>query len=164
MSDKQAEQLAVLALGLANLERTVRRSTRGALPDRHHTPLQVSVLEDLEASEKGWEPLGKVAGRVGISPASMSGLCDRMVAMDLIKRKRDRRDRRQILMRKAPKGDELLVTARAAQKSLFKKLGAIYSERDLSTLSRLLAKAMPTDGGRVAAWGRKTRAATRPAR
>lgn len=161
MSSKQTEQLGMLAGGLTSLEQTVRRATRGALPDRHHTPLQVSILEELEKSERGWEPLGKVARGVGISPASMSGLCDRMVALSLIKRRRDRKDRRQILMRKAPAGDELLTTARAAEKSLMKTLGEIYSERDLATLARLLGRAIPEDTTRTPAWGRKTRAATR---
>lgn len=161
MNEKTRERLMAISDGIAALEERFRNATNDALPTRHHTPLQVAVLEMLEDSERGWEPMGRIAGTVGISAASMSGLCDRMVALKLVTRKRDRRDRRQILVKMAPEGSAMLGRSRKAREKLAKELEKLFGPRDFAAISRLLGKAAGDSSPKSVGLGRKTRVLAR---
>jgi DNA-binding MarR family transcriptional regulator len=72
------------------------------------------------------------------SPNSVSMIVDRMVKVGLVKRVRDKRDRRVVFVSLAPKGEKALGPATAEGLEFIQKIMSPFSDDDLQTLIRLL--------------------------
>jgi DNA-binding MarR family transcriptional regulator len=72
------------------------------------------------------------------SPNSVSMIVDRMVKVGLVKRVRDKRDRRVVFVSVAPKGEKALGPATAEGLEFIQKIMSPLSDDDLQTLIGLL--------------------------
>lgn len=72
------------------------------------------------------------------SPNSVSMIVDRMVKVGLVKRLRDKRDRRVVFVSVAPKGEKALGPATAEGLEFIQKVMSPLSDDDLQILIRLL--------------------------
>lgn len=59
---------------------------------------------------------GKLAELLGVSPSTVTGLCDRLAAKDLIVRAQPLGNRREVVVRLAPSGQTLVETATSARR------------------------------------------------
>jgi DNA-binding MarR family transcriptional regulator len=96
--------------------------------------VHLNVLTLLESS--GPLPMGQLADQVGISVASITGVIDRMEARGLVKRRRDARDRRVVLVHPAAGGRKLFGDISARRRKGLAVLLARLTDDELGGLLR----------------------------
>lgn len=79
-----------------------------------------------------------VAQWLDLSPNSISMIIDRMVKAGLVKRTRDRKDRRTVFLTSTSKAEEAYVLATAAGWDLIQEILSPLSDKDKRTLVKLL--------------------------
>ena len=72
------------------------------------TTRQHQVLIALRASDDEEMTIGELAEALILKPHSVSGLADRLVALDLVERIRGTRDRRSVVLRLTPHAEKLM--------------------------------------------------------
>ena len=80
------------------------------------TPQQHQALLAIRAAPGGRARVGYVAERLILKPHSVSGLIDRLVALDLVKRQASSEDRRQALLALTDRAHDLLARLSAAHR------------------------------------------------
>ena len=101
------------------------------------TTEQFTLLAAVKGAGGSQRP-GELAGLMDRSPNSVSMLIDRMVKAGLVRRIRDRKDRRVVNVMLTNKGEEALGPALVVGWQLVQKILSPLSEEDKSTLANLL--------------------------
>jgi MarR family transcriptional regulator, 2-MHQ and catechol-resistance regulon repressor len=128
---------------MLNLVRTNDRfQFRFARLFREHglTPSQYNVLRILRGEGKPL-PCLEIADRMIAAVPAITGLIDRLEAMNLVSRDRSTEDRRVVFVEITPKALDLLARLDQPVDDLHKKLIGHLTQPELRELSRLLEKA-----------------------
>jgi DNA-binding MarR family transcriptional regulator len=104
------------------------------------TPSQYNVLRILRGEGKPL-PCLEVADRMIAAVPAITGLIDRLEAMNLVARDRSTEDRRVVFVEITPKALDLLARLDQPVDDLHKKLVGHLTQAELRELSRLLEKA-----------------------
>ncbi|HEY7269279.1 MAG TPA: MarR family transcriptional regulator [Dehalococcoidia bacterium] len=96
--------------------------------------LTMSQLRLLAMVDRGENrPIGELADEMGVKPATLSGLAERLERLDFIKREHDPADRRIVRVVLTPEGKRILseiqVAARAYFDAIFARMGPEAVER-----------------------------------
>jgi len=106
---------------------------------RHKTSLgRIRVLMQLLRCPGQALAPGELAGRIGVTPATITGLLDGLEREGLVRRERCSGDRRSVLARLTPRGGRFLDRVMPERFRVISRLMARLSEADRRTLSRLL--------------------------
>ena len=120
----------------------VSRLVAGAI-DNALRPLELSyarfeTLGILFFEPEGVLPLGKLSERLGVHPATVTSIVDRLEQQDLVRRTRREGDRRIVLAELQPAGRDLVQRANdVIVREVLPKIE--LPKKDLDTLYRLLA-------------------------
>jgi DNA-binding MarR family transcriptional regulator len=101
------------------------------------TTEQFTLLAAVKGAGGSLRPSG-LASLMDRSPNSVSMLVDRMVKAGLVRRFRDRKDRRVVNVMLTSKGEEALAPAIVVGWELIKKILSPLSSEDMNTLANLL--------------------------
>lgn len=127
-----------------NLQRTADRllaEEATVLAVHDLTPPQYNVLRILRGAGAAGHPCQEIAARMISRVPDVTRLVDRLEQAGLAHRARDQQDRRVVMVRIAPRGEQLLVGIDALMRELPKRLFGALSTRDLQTLNDLLVRA-----------------------
>ena len=107
------------------------------------TPAQGGVLFTL-AKEDG-ATMGLLAQRLDLAPSAVSGLIQRMEALDWVARRNDPEDGRTQRVWLRPEGQAMLPTLKLAMNRINARLSAGFSDEELATVARWLAHVQQLD-------------------
>lgn len=133
-ADRDAATEALLAtsrLLTALVSRTL------AAVEQSVTVPQLRVLVML--AESGPRTLATIADQLGVNPSNASRACVKLAAADLLVRRVDPDDRRQVAMSLSPKGERLVGQLMAARRALIDELVGELAASDQRHLARGLA-------------------------
>ena len=102
---------------------------------------QYNVLRILRGSGEDGLPCLEIAGQMITRMPDITRLVDRLEAAGFVERSRTDSDRRVVLVKITPAGDELLSRLDQPVREMHKKVLAHLSPEELTELSRLLVKA-----------------------
>jgi DNA-binding MarR family transcriptional regulator len=106
---------------------------------RHKTSLgRIRVLMQLLRCPGHALAPGELAGRIGVTPATVTGLLDGLERERLVRRERCPGDRRSVLVRLTPQGGRFLDRVMPERFKIISRLMARLSETDRRALGRLL--------------------------
>jgi MarR family transcriptional regulator, organic hydroperoxide resistance regulator len=138
---------------IMELQRKVDRFRRGTEIEAWMT-LPAITMPQLKSlffiSNQGSTNLGKLASALGVTPANVTGIVDRLVEQKLVTRVENVQDRRMLMLHTTEKGEELVTTLRERKRSYLSKTLADLNSDELNNLSRGLAslvKAMESHQG-----------------
>lgn len=100
------------------------------------TTAQFAVLFVLD-NEDGM-PISEIAKRLSMGKSGLTGLVDRMVALDLVTREASAKDRRIIRVRLLPKGRVLLQKGKQETRHFNEALLEPFSEAERATIQQFL--------------------------
>lgn len=89
-------------------------------------------------SNRGSTTAGKLAATLGITPANVTGIIDRLLEKNLIMRTRDLTNRRVFLLRTTPDGDELVDELRQKRKERMTELFNRLTSEDAEIVKQSL--------------------------
>ena len=89
-------------------------------------------------SNRGSTTAGKLAATLGITPANVTGIIDRLLEKNLIMRTRDLINRRVFLLRSTPQGDELVDELRQKRKERMTELFNRLTSEDAEIVKQSL--------------------------
>jgi MarR family transcriptional regulator, organic hydroperoxide resistance regulator len=127
---------------IIELQRKIDRFRRGTTIDAWMKlpPVTMPQIKSLFfISNQGSTNLGKLAAALGVTPANITGIVDRLVEHKLITRVANIDDRRMLMVRTTPKGEELVATLRERSRTYLSKALIGLDPDDLASLSRGLA-------------------------
>jgi DNA-binding MarR family transcriptional regulator len=81
----------------------------------------------------------KLAAALGVTPASVTGIVDRLVEQGLVSREENPEDRRMLLLKATKRGEALLTKLRESRISRMSEILSQLSKEELSALARSLA-------------------------
>lgn len=102
---------------------------------------QYNVLRILRGSGGEGVPCLEIAGQMITRMPDITRLVDRLEAANLVERSRTESDRRIVLVRITPTGNELLAKLDQPVRDMHRQVMSNLSEVELNELSRLLTKA-----------------------
>ncbi len=105
---KGSYELRILQ-ALRRIMRAVEIHSHKLASQHNITGPQLACL--LAVREEGPLSSGKLAKKVYLSPSTLVGIVDRLEEKQLVTRKRDNKDRRQVQISITPKGEELIAAA-----------------------------------------------------
>ncbi|WP_029896894.1 MarR family winged helix-turn-helix transcriptional regulator [Desulfohalovibrio reitneri] len=108
MQDYQAQLESILD-SLGRIRQAMNRQSRSLDASIHLTAPQLVCMRQLQVA--GPMTLGALARRVHTSPASLTGLVDRLERKDMVQRRRDEVDRRKVLVEMTKSGADVLAMA-----------------------------------------------------
>lgn len=136
-SPKSKEDLIRAVVGLnADLERLMASSGSDAWMDlKNITVKQLKVM--LILSQRGQETVTLLSERLGVHISTVTGILDRLVQQKLVQREEDPEDRRHVISRLTPEGENVLhrLYYGVGQEDLSRRLAALDSD-DLRALER----------------------------
>ena len=97
------------------------------------TPQQHQILVALRASDRLELTIGQLAETMFLKPHSMTGLADRLQALDLVERVRSDKDRRSVSLRLTTKAQDLLASLSQTHKDELRRIRPLL----ISLLSQL---------------------------
>ena len=97
-------------------------------------------------SNEGSTNLGKLASALGVTPANVTGIVERLVEQKLISRVENAQDRRMLILRTTEKGDELVATLREKRRRVMDKALSGLTVDELAILSRGLTSLVKAIG------------------
>ena len=127
---------------IIELQRKVDRYRRGTTLDAwmNLPPITVPQIKSLFfINNQGSTSLGKLASALGVTPANVTGIVDRLVEHKLITRVENIQDRRMLIVRTTEKGEELVANLRERKKSYLSKALSDLNSDELTNLSHGLA-------------------------
>jgi DNA-binding MarR family transcriptional regulator len=129
---------AALIKEIIELQRKVDRARRPRTLDVWMSlPITIAQLKSLFfISNQGSTNLGKLAAALGVTPANVTGIVDRLVEHDLVSRKENVQDRRMLLLRTTSKGEKLVANLRERRRSHLSEILARLSVDELATLAQ----------------------------
>jgi MarR family transcriptional regulator, organic hydroperoxide resistance regulator len=139
---------------IIELQREVDRSRRQPTLDVWMSlPITIAQLKSLFfISNQGSSNLGKLAAALGVTPANVTGIVDRLLEQGLVSRKENIQDRRMLLLRTTDKGEELVANLREKRRGYMSVILGHLSVEELTTLSQgltSLVKAIETQKGQT---------------
>jgi DNA-binding MarR family transcriptional regulator len=84
---------------------------------------------------RGPQPSATLAGALGVSAPTATRMCDRLVRKRLVQRRASRADRRQVVLRLTPTGDELVQTVTKRRR---KEMAALLKDVPSDRLASLV--------------------------
>ena len=129
---------ATLISEIIELQRKVDRARRPYTLDVWMSlPITIAQLKSLFfISNQGSSNLGKLAAALGVTPANVTGIVDRLVEHDLVSRNENVQDRRMLLLRTTGKGEELVANLRERRRGYMSDILARLSVDELATLAQ----------------------------
>jgi len=123
---------------IIELQRKVDRARRPSTLDVWMSlPITIAQLKSLFfISNQGSSNLGKLAAALGVTPANVTGIVDRLVEHDLVSRNENAQDRRMLLLRTTGKGEELVANLRERRRGYMSDILARLSVDELATLAQ----------------------------
>ena len=123
---------------IIELQRQVDRSRRQPTLDVWMSlPITIAQLKSLFfISNQGGSNLGQLAAALGVTPANVTGIVDRLLEHGLVSRKENMQDRRMLLLRTTSKGEELVANLRERRRSHLSEILARLSVDELATLAQ----------------------------
>ncbi|EBA17961.1 transcriptional regulatory protein [Roseobacter sp. SK209-2-6] len=100
------------------------------------TTAQFAVLFVLDKDDG--MPISEIAKRLSMGKSGLTGLVDRMVALDLVTREASTEDRRVNRVRLLPKGIELLQKGKQETRHFNEALLAPFNEAERATIQQFL--------------------------
>lgn len=97
------------------------------------TPQQHQVLVALRAADQGELTIGQLAETLLLQPHSVSGLADRLEALELVERVRNRDDRRSVSLRLTPKARDIMASLSTTHRDELRRIRPLL----ISLLSQL---------------------------
>jgi DNA-binding MarR family transcriptional regulator len=139
---------------IIELQRKVDRSRRQPTLDVWMSlPITIAQLKSLFfISNQGSSNLGNLAAALGVTPANVTGIVDRLLEQGLVSRKENVQDRRMLLLRTTNKGEELVANLRERRRGYMAEILAHLSVDELATLAQgltSLVKAIETRKGQT---------------
>jgi DNA-binding MarR family transcriptional regulator len=128
--------IADIMAGRQRLQRVFAYDRSDPLFNSHLTLTQIKILMLL--ARHGSVSGGELAGLLGVGPAALSGMIDRLVAQDLVARTEDLHDRRvrRITLTKA--GSELIGGILDAGAEQLRTVLSRLSDEELATVARAM--------------------------
>lgn len=113
----------------------VTRRARELLAPFGVTPVQYAVLKVLSGTEgmSGAE----IGARMVLDGASVTGVVDRLEALDLLERRADPNDRRTLQIVTTPRADDLIASMDSAMDQLNAEAAAVLGRKDSEFFQRL---------------------------
>src|SRR5271157_5503885 len=132
---------------MIELQRRVDRDRRQYELDAWlHLNLSIGQLKSLFfISNRGSTSLGKLAAALGVTPTNTTGIVDRLLERKLITRTESPDDRRVLVLRTTPRGEELVAELRQKRKERMTEIfSRLTDEEALTVLQslKILAKAI----------------------
>ncbi|PWG03062.1 MarR family winged helix-turn-helix transcriptional regulator [Sphingosinicella humi] len=97
------------------------------------TPQQHQVLVALRAAKDGALTIGQLAETLLLQPHSVSGLADRLEALELVERVRNEDDRRSVSLRLTPKARDIMASLSTTHRDELRRIRPLL----ISLLSQL---------------------------
>jgi DNA-binding MarR family transcriptional regulator len=116
--------------------RTIRKKvtlTQLTNPESNITPLHFEIMKVLE--DEGTLHVSEIGERLQITRAAMTKLIDKMVAMSIVERKTNSRDRRQIDITLTDPARMILAENKSKISGAFQKMLSSLTEAELDNLS-----------------------------
>jgi DNA-binding MarR family transcriptional regulator len=138
---------------IVELIRQVDRYRRGSTFESwmNLPPITMAQLKSLFfISNQGSTNLGKLASALGVTPANVTGIVDRLVEHKLVTRVENAQDRRMLMLRTTEKGEGLVADLRERRRSVMDKALSGLTLDELTTLSQglnSLVKAIGSEQG-----------------
>lgn len=136
--DLGKDWLAQLDTSLSRFIRLLHARYRSAAADSL-TPAQFFVLRHLACH--GESTISDLAAVLGVSLSAVTSLVDRLVSDELVERRHSEEDRRLVLVRLTPRGEQVLAAKQTARTQLIAAAFASLTPREISTLMAILEKA-----------------------
>jgi DNA-binding MarR family transcriptional regulator len=98
-------------------------------------------------SNRGATTTGKLATALKVTPTNVTGIIDRLLEKNLITRTGDPDDRRVLLLRTTPQGDELVAELRQKRRERMSELFSRLSEDEAAVVAqglKIMVKAIDT--------------------
>jgi DNA-binding MarR family transcriptional regulator len=98
-------------------------------------------------SNRGDTTTGKLATALKVTPTNVTGIIDRLLEKNLITRTGDPDDRRVLLLRTTPQGDELVAELRQKRRERMSELFSRLSEEEAAVVAqglKIMVKAIDT--------------------
>ncbi|MFZ2035615.1 MAG: MarR family transcriptional regulator [Dehalococcoidales bacterium] len=98
-------------------------------------------------SNRGATTTGKLATALKVTPTNVTGIIDRLLEKNLITRTVDPDDRRVLLLRTTPQGDELVAELRQKRRERMSELFSRLSEEEAAVVAqglKIMVKAIDT--------------------
>jgi DNA-binding MarR family transcriptional regulator len=98
-------------------------------------------------SNRGATTTGKLATALKVTPTNVTGIIDRLLEKNLITRTGDPDDRRVLLLRTTPQGDELVAELRQKRRERMSELFSRLSEEEAAVVTqglKIMVKAIDT--------------------
>ena len=102
--------------------------------------LSFAQLRVLTALEDDGCPAGRLAGRAGVTPATVTGMLRILEEQGVVTRERSAADRRVVIARLTPEGRRLRDRRRAEVRSVFEDALAALDPTDLAAAPRVLRR------------------------
>jgi DNA-binding MarR family transcriptional regulator len=118
------------------LQRVFAYDRSDPLFNSHLTLTQIKILMLL--ARHGSVSGGELAGLLGVGPAALSGMIDRLVAQDLVARTEDLHDRRVRRITLTEAGSELIGGILDAGAEQLRKVLSRLSDEELATVARAM--------------------------
>jgi len=124
---------------IVELQRKVDRYRRGTTLDAWMSlpTITIAQLKSLFfISNQGSTNLVKLASALGVTPANVTGIVDRLVEHKLVSRVENAQDRRMLVLRTTEKGEELVANLRERRKSVMSQVLSDLSFDELTKLTQ----------------------------
>ncbi|NGP45385.1 MarR family transcriptional regulator [Bacillaceae bacterium SIJ1] len=131
---KERENIQKFMTSLREMHKVMDQVFRAIAVDMGHTPLQLFVLRQIAQAPE--QSLKDLAEELKVSNSTMSGVVERLVQANLIKRERSTKDRRVLVMELTEEGQ---TTSNDFRQRFFAKLEGIkrLPEEDMQRLLAL---------------------------
>jgi DNA-binding MarR family transcriptional regulator len=126
--------IADIMVAQERLQYVFAQDRSGPLFSSHLTLSQLKILMLL--ARHGNVPGGELAGLLGVGPAALSGMVDRLVQQDLVTRTEDRHDRRVRRIGLTKTGSELIGNIFNAGAEKMRALLSRLSAEELATVAQ----------------------------
>jgi DNA-binding MarR family transcriptional regulator len=105
-------------------------------PESDLTRGQMATL--LQIGRKKTITMGSLAEEVAIAPGSLTGIMDRLLEKDLVRRERDTGDRRKVVVALSPRGREVFTHFEEAEGRFTETMFSLLSPEEGETLVSLM--------------------------
>lgn len=107
-------------------------------PESDLTRGQMSVL--LQIGRSGSTTMGALAEVIDIAPGSLTGIMDRLIEKDLVRRERDTGDRRKVVVSLSPRGREVFAQFEEAEGRFTSMMFSFLTPQEGETLVDLMER------------------------
>lgn len=122
---------------MANFQRiaSIARFEQAAWLELNLTIVQLKSLSFIDS--QGTTHFKSLSDALGVTPPSVTGIIDRLVAQGLVSREENPENRRMLILQTTAKGKELLANLTEIRKGKMTSIFERLSQQDLSDLARI---------------------------